>query len=89
MKTTWTIFLLFCIQSCATQNQVVDHSFTFLDKWGLTTGYEIQYVAATKKPLVDAQKEMLFIETRIIASIYGREIALIDFITFSEINACG
>lgn len=67
------------IGSCAAQKHAVDYSFTFLDKRGLITGYEIQFVPATSTPLEKLQTERLFSETKQLARAYGREIMLSDF----------
>ena len=75
----WIILLAISIGSCVAQKHVVDHSFMFMDKWGLVTGYELQYIIKSKSPLDNVQKEKLFFETKKIASAYGREIQLNDF----------
>ena len=67
------------IGSCAVQKHVVDYSFTFMDKWGMIIGYEIQYIPASRTSLENGQREKLFFETKKIASAYGREIMLADF----------
>jgi hypothetical protein len=74
-----TLLLFMGVGSCTVQKHVVDYSFTFLDKWGMVIGYEIQYVPESRTPLEDGQKEKLFVETKKIASAYGREIRLTDF----------
>ena len=76
----WTLLLLIGIDACTVQKHVVDHSFTFLDTWGLVTGYEVQYTIASKAPLDNVQKEKLFFEASNIASAYGREIKIADFV---------
>jgi hypothetical protein len=75
----WTILMLISIESCTAQDHVLDHSFMFMDKWGLITGYELQYITKSNSPMDSAEKEKLFFETKKIASAYGREIPLADF----------
>lgn len=75
----WTLFLLIGMGRCAAQQHVVDYSFTFMDKWGLVIGYDIQYITKSKSPLDNVQKEKLFFQTSKIASAYGREVQLTDF----------
>jgi hypothetical protein len=73
------LFFIMSMDSCTVQRQVIDHSFTFLDKWGMTTGYEIQYTLKSRASMENEKKERLFFETKKIASAYGREIVLSDF----------
>ena len=82
MNRTQKIFpylMLLFLGACSSQKHVLDHSINFLDKWGLVTGYEIQYITKATSPLNDVQKENLFYETRKIISAYGREIELKEF----------
>jgi hypothetical protein len=73
------ILFVFLVNSCAVRKDTVDHSFTFLDKWGMVTGYELQFQTNSRTPLLTDQQEKLFLETEQIASAYGREITLTDF----------
>ncbi len=77
--TILTLLLLTGIGSCDAQKNVIDHSFMFMDKWGLMIGYEIQYITKARSPLDTMQKEKLFLETKKIASAFGEEIQLTDF----------
>jgi len=73
------LLFIMSMDSCTVQRQVIDHSFTFLDKWGMTAGYEIQYILKSRALIDNERKEKLFFETKKIASAYGREITLSDF----------
>lgn len=75
----WLLLILVSISSCTVPQQTIEHSFKFLDKWGMVTGYELQYFPQSRTPLENDQKEKLFLETERIASAYGREITLTDF----------
>lgn len=77
--TSSILIFLTGIGLCSAQSEVVDHSFMFLDKNGLIIGYEVLYITRSKYQLDNSQKEKLFIETKKIASTYGRELPLADF----------
>lgn len=59
------------------QTETLTHTFKFLDRNGLVTGYELNYY--TKSDLNKEQTEILFKASKSIVRAYGREIEFSDF----------
>lgn len=74
------LFVLFALalESAAAQAPI-DHSFVFMDKWGLIIGYEIQFIIPDSDPLDNQKKEELFSTTKEIVWSYGKGKAVSEF----------
>lgn len=83
--TPLNLFFLMCFafgvstESIA-QNNIVDYTFTFLDKNGLWSGYELQLAIDSNQNLHTVSVQELLYESKMIASEYGKSLPVTDLV---------
>lgn len=63
------------------QTNVVDYTFTFLDKNGLRVGYEVQLIVDSTQIINEKQRQELLNQTKKVVLGYGRNLPAMDFLS--------